>query len=64
MGPPSEDGGNAKKAIVLIKMGDSLQWGRRPKTAEIRRDSGRLVCAVELQWGRRPKTAEIRLRRL
>ncbi len=34
MGPPSEDGGNTMKPVNRPKL-SLLQWGRRPRTAEI-----------------------------
>ena len=36
MGPPSEDGGNLRSEPGLIWGLAMLQWGRRPKTAEMR----------------------------
>ncbi len=36
-----------------------LQWGRRPRTAEIPVPSYGTFQEVSLQWGRRPRTAEI-----
>ena len=38
-----------------------LQWGRRPKTAEIGFFLWQHALCRALQWGRRPKTAEISL---
>ena len=35
MGPPSEDGGNPKNLWPSYPCVTSLQWGRRPRTAEI-----------------------------
>ena len=35
MGPPSEDGGNISAADFELLHYGALQWGRRPRTAEI-----------------------------
>ena len=35
MGPPSEDGGNLIHSTLDILLRFRLQWGRRPRTAEI-----------------------------
>ncbi len=35
MGPPSEDGGNVFQGIRVSGTRSGLQWGRRPRTAEI-----------------------------
>ena len=48
--------------VPAVQVPDALQWGRRPKTAEI----GLIAKAKKgdtnaLQWGRRPKTAEMPL---
>ena len=37
MGPPSEDGGNLTPEEIAAWKAKRLQWGRRPRTAEIRR---------------------------
>ena len=37
MGPPSEDGGNILALVLLGAVLTMLQWGRRPRTAEIYR---------------------------
>jgi hypothetical protein len=54
---------SAKLGSPSIRAPTELQWGRRPKTAEISDQSTQgLVAATEcaqLQWGRRPKTAEM-----
>ncbi len=58
MGPPSEDGGNLPAKAGSIHAAE-LQWGRRPRTAEISTMSEDGVAAILLQWGRRQRTAEI-----
>ena len=58
MGPPSEDGGNRVCPCSVMKA-QTLQWGRRPRTAEIRYANLNTTGSAELQWGRRPRTAEI-----
>ena len=59
MGPPSEDGGNVLGTNAAAAKTAMLQWGRRPRTAEIRDLLGRPMERKGLQWGRRPRTAEI-----
>ena len=59
MGPPSEDGGNKKLNKMPAVSDCVLQWGRRPKTAEICLARRQWQDLFGLQWGRRPKTAEI-----
>ena len=58
MGPPSEDGGNATDFDVAAEV-KPLQWGRRPRTAEMYPPPFNVFALVALQWGRRPRTAEI-----